>query len=145
VSRDAFVDLPPDALSQLDQLETDVHLMCHITPGRPIKTWYHVGYECGNSGHKDRNTFNLLTSTIRGCETLQHVRVSCYSGDEHTSAELLPAFAHNTLQILHLRVALEAQDIAYDPETDGFRLTPSLVMQALPSGALGLFPKLEVL
>ena len=141
VSEDAFADLPPDALPQLRHLESDTRLMSHISPGRAIETWYHTGEWCNDF----TDDFKLLTSTIRSCTTLQRVRVECRASSESDAGSYFPAFAHDTLRNFHLKVFFEAEAIGYDPKEGGFRLTPSLVMQALPSGALALFPKLEVL
>jgi len=119
--QDALPDLPPDALPQLRHLESDTRLVSHIAPGRAIETWYHKGEWCDNF----TDDFKLLTSTIRSCTTLQRVRVECRARSESNAGNYLPAFAHDTLRNFHLQVSLEAgEDIGYDPEKNGFRLTP---------------------
>jgi len=134
---------PPDALPQLCHLEADTRTICRVVPGRPIETLYHVGTDfCWER----ENDFKLLASAVRGCETLQRIRVNCLASSE-AHARTLAAFAHGALQFFHLRISFTDNAIGYGYH-DGrwsFRLTPSLVMQVLPSGALALFPKLEVL
>jgi len=124
-------DIPPDALPQLCHLEANTRTICHIAPGGPIETLCHVGEViCW------KNDFELFASVVRGCGTLQRARVNCRIDSE--DVDILSAFAHDALRFFHLRITL-------DDRRGSFRLTPSLVIQALPSGALALFPKLEVL
>lgn len=128
--------LPPGALPQLRHVESDLDLICHIVPGRPIETLCHTGKACGL---KDPDAFNRLTNTLRGCKTLLWARVSCCTRDEDDSAKLLPAFAHGNLREFYLTVAIDRNRHA--PHS----LTPSFVMQALSSGVGAYFPKLEFL
>jgi len=132
---DAPTNIPPDALPQLCHLEVDTRMICHIAPGRPVETLGHTGEViCWG------NDFELLASIVRGCDTLQRIRVNCRADSD--DVDILPAFAHDALRFFYLRISLKGDGIRF--HGGGIRLTPSLVMQALPSGALALFPKLEV-
>ena len=138
-----LVNLPSDALPLLRHLESDIPLMCHITPGRPIETWYNVGNECYCCS-EDLDDLKQLTATIRSCETLRTVRVDCVVPDEDNVAALLPAFSHDTLRSFYISIIIERLGVGDDPESHEFRLTPSLVVH-LPLRTLGHFPKLEIL
>jgi hypothetical protein len=136
--KDTLLDLPSDALPLLRHLESDLPLLCHIAPYRPIETCCIVGgpYWIGD--------LKLLTAAIQSCETLQIIQVEC-AADIGDAARCLPALAHGTLRNLHLSICLDGDLSDHDEELNSSRLTPPTVMLGLPLGALALFPKLEVL
>ena len=112
--------------------------MPYIVPGRPIETLYHLR----DGGDDGTDQLKVLIPVIRGCKTLQRVRVDFCASNGIDPYELLQMFAHQTLRNFHLRVDL-TQVMLYR-SVRVLRLTPSLVIVLRP-GALALFPKLEVL
>lgn len=146
VPSDPLGDIAPGALPQLRRVcvESDVNLLCRIVPGRPVETIWHVGLFCEIGDVGDGDDFERLAATIRGCETLQAVQIGCISGGEEDSAQILPALANDNLRKIYLRIGLD-EEAVYNMDSGEVKLTPELVLQALPSGALEQFPKLEIL
>lgn len=112
-----------------------------IIPGRSIETVY-LRTPCATNA-EPLEAPGLVATSLQACENLRKAQVHCYSEGEDDSAQMLPAFAHDTLREFHLFVAIEAEPFSRADENG--RLSTSSVMQALPPGALTSFPRLEFL
>ena len=134
---DYFIKLSPDALPQLRHVELNLGGICRVVPGRPIETIYHSGGICWL---RKLEEFNRFRATLQGCKTLLRAQVYCYAHSEDEAATSLPAFAHGNLRVFHFFIGVGRAI------PSGSRwLTPSLVMQALPSGISTYFPNLGFL
>ena len=134
---DYFIELSPDALPRLRHVELSLGGICRIVPGRPIETIYHGGTACWL---RKLEEFNRFRATLQSCKTLFRARVYCYAHSEDEAATSLPAFAHGKLRVFHFFITVGRAI------PSGSRwLTPSLIMQALPSGISTYFPNLGFL
>jgi len=125
--------LSPGALPKLRHVRSNIASLLQVIPGRPIETVYNDEQYKDNRG----DALGRFNAIIQHCKTLRKARLHCIAESDDV-LNFLPGFTHDNLRDLYLFVEFEDHGHVTP-------LIPSSIMQALPPGVLGGFPKLEFL